>query len=99
MVRTVCTGRTYYFKVPSAGQCRDMVSEFHKRAERARKAAEDKSRFERNQENARYIFNSSTFQFLVAGLIFAVWLPLAAQNFSERKENYGFISQAALLNS
>jgi hypothetical protein len=80
LLSPICAGRTYYCKVPTVEQCRDMVFDFRKRAERARKAAEAKSSFERNQEYARNIFNSSPFQFLIACLIFAVRLPLATQN-------------------
>lgn len=65
-------GRVYYFRVPSATLCADMAKDFGKRAQKARRDAVAKSRFEKNQEKVRSVFNSTPFQCTVAALIFAV---------------------------
>ena len=62
----------YYFRVPSAVLCESLSKDFGKRAQKAKKDAEAKSRFEKNQEKVRVVFNSTPFQCSVAGLIFAV---------------------------
>ena len=67
-----CPGRIYYIRIPSTDLCRELEKEFTKRAERAKKEAEAKSRFERNQERVAAVFNSNPFQCSVAALIFTV---------------------------
>jgi hypothetical protein len=54
-----------------------MELDFTRRAKRAKKIAEAKSQFERNQERVALIFNSDPFQCTVAALIFAVRPPRA----------------------
>ena len=65
-------GRIYYFRVPSREICLEMVADFTKRAELSKRRADAKSRFERNQERARLLFNSTPFQCFFASLIFLV---------------------------
>ena len=68
----VSSGRAYYFRIPSRQFCHEIVENFKKRAEQAKREAQAKSKFVENQERARLIFISSPFQFFVACLIFAV---------------------------
>ena len=74
------SGRAYYFRIPSRQLCLELVENFKKRAERAKREADAKSKFVKNQELALHMFNSNIFQFFVACLIFAVSTcnPIAA---------------------
>jgi hypothetical protein len=65
-------GRIYYFRIRSKDQCTQLAEDFKQRAKLAKRKAEARSRFKRNQEKFRMVFESMPFQLIIALLIFAV---------------------------
>ncbi len=68
------SGRTYYISANESDDLGQMIARLSSLAKSARKRAENKSRFERNQLKVRRFYNSRPFQYFMAVLIFGVEL-------------------------
>ena len=66
------SGRTYYIRSNDSEDIGQMISRLSSLAKDARKRAENKSKFERQQLAVRRIYNSPPFQYFTAALIFGV---------------------------
>ena len=66
------SGRTYYLKVESAQESRQLVRQLQELAERAAQRVAGKTRIRLMQESMRRIYNSNPFQTVAASLIIAV---------------------------
>ena len=73
------SGRTYYIRANDTDDLSQMIARLSKLAKHARKRAENKSRFQKNQLKVRRLYNSRPFQYFTAILIFGVVMSL---NFS-----------------
>ena len=75
-IKTDCdghnSGRTYYIKANVSDDIGQIISRLSSLAKSARKSAENKSKFERQQLEVRRIYNSPPFQYFTAALIFGV---------------------------
>ena len=70
------SGRTYYIRANESDDFGQMVATLSTLAKHARKRAENKSRFQRNQLKVRRLYNSRPFQYFTAILIFGVVMTL-----------------------
>lgn len=68
------SGRTYYLKTSEPGDFGQVIAKLSSLSKTARKRAENKTRFERQQQTVRRFYNSNPFQYMMAALIFGVMM-------------------------
>ena len=66
------SGRVYYLRAKTNGDCQEIIASLKRLASAARQRADVRSRFELIQSKIKLLYDSTTFQMLVAALITTV---------------------------